>query len=206
MTKTNSQSKFVSKSNTRTLAKIAILAALSFVLMLVEFPLPIAPSFYKLDFSELGVLIGGFALGPIAGVAIEGLKVILNVIFTGTSTAGVGELANFVVGCSFVVPATLIYQHAKSRKSALIGMVVGTLCMALVGSMFNALVLLPMYSTLYQMPMDVLIGMGSAIVPAVHDVWTFALFCVVPFNLVKGVLVSVVTCLLYKHVSPILHS
>lgn len=189
----------------RGMAKIAILSAVSFILMMFEFPLPFAPSFYKLDFSEVGVLLGGFAMGPMAAVAIEGLKIVLNLLFTGSSTAYVGEFANFVIGCSFAVTASLIYKHHKSRKSALIGMVTGTLVMALVGAVINAVVLLPMYSVLYQMPMDALIGMGSAIIPAIHDIWTFALFAVVPFNLVKGILVSVFVFILYKHVSPLLH-
>lgn len=189
----------------RGMAKIAILSAVSFILMMIEFPLPFAPSFYKLDFSEVGVLLGGFAMGPMAAVAIEGLKIVLNLLFTGTSTAYVGEFANFVIGCSFTVTASLIYKHHKSRKSALTGMAVGTLFMAFVGALINALVLLPMYSVLYQMPMDTLIGMGTALIPAIHDIWTFVLFAVVPFNLVKGVLVSAFVFILYKHVSPLLH-
>lgn len=190
----------------RGIAKIAILAAVSFILMMFEFPLPFAPSFYKLDFSEVGVLLGGFAIGPAAAVAIEGLKIVLNLLFTGTTTAYVGEFANFVIGCSFAVTASLIYRHHKTRKNALIGMTVGTVTMALVGSLVNALVLLPMYSVLYGMSMDTIIGMGSALIPAIHDIWTFVMFAVVPFNLVKGILVSVFVTILYKHVSPLLHS
>lgn len=190
----------------RGIAKIAILAAVSFILMMFEFPLPFAPSFYKLDFSEVGVLLGGFAIGPAAAAAIEGLKIVLNLLFTGTTTAYVGEFANFVIGCSFAVTASLIYRHHKTRKNALIGMTVGTVTMALVGALVNALVLLPMYSVLYGMSMDTIIGMGSALIPAIHDIWTFVMFAVVPFNLVKGILVSVFVTILYKHVSPLLHS
>ena len=141
----------------RGIAKIAILAAVSFILMMFEFPLPFAPSFYKLDLSEVGVLLGGFAIGPAAAAAIEGLKIVLNLLFTGTTTAYVGEFANFVIGCSFAVTASLIYRHHKTRKNALIGMTVGTVTMALVGALVNALVLLPMYSVLYGMSMDTII-------------------------------------------------
>lgn len=190
---------------TQTLAKIAILGALAFVLMLLEFPLPIAPSFYKLDFSEVIVLIGGFALGPLEAVVIEALKNILNIIFTGSSTAYVGELANFIVGSCFVVPAAIIYHRNKSIKSALIGSIVGTICMIVAGALMNGLVLIPMYSKLFNLPLETIIGMGAAIVPAINNVFTFVLYCVCPFNLVKGIIVSALTFILYKRVSPLLH-
>ena len=190
---------------TQTLAKIAILGALAFVLMLLEFPLPIAPTFYKLDFSEVIVLIGGFALGPLEAVVIEALKNILNIIFTGSSTAYVGELANFIVGSCFVVPAAIIYHRNKSIKSALIGSIVGTVCMIIAGALMNGLVLIPMYSKLFNLPLETIIGMGAAIVPAINNVFTFVLYCVCPFNLVKGIIVSALTFILYKRVSPLLH-
>ncbi|MCI6514237.1 MAG: ECF transporter S component [Erysipelotrichaceae bacterium] len=187
------------------MAKIGILSGLAVVLMLFEFPLPIAPSFYKLDFSELAVLLGGFSMGPMAAVMIEALKNILNVIFTGSGTAYVGEFANFAIGALFTATASAIYHHNKSKKSAIIGMAVGTVVMAAAGAIVNALVMLPMYSTLYNMPMDVIIGMGSAICSWIKDIWTFCLFAVVPFNIVKGIIISILTALIYKHVSPILH-
>ena len=191
--------------NTKTMAKVAILGALAFVLMLLEFPIPIAPSFYKLDMSEVAVLLGGFALGPLAAVAIEGLKNILNIIFTGSDTAYVGELANFVVGSAFVVPAAMIYKKNKSRKSAIIGLIAGTACLVIAGALMNTFVLLPMYSKLYNMPLDVIIGFGSEIFSGVKDLFTFVLYCVCPFNLIKGILVSIITLLIYKRVSPLLH-
>lgn len=187
------------------MAKIGILSGLAVVLMLFDFPLPIAPSFYKLDFSELAVLLGGFSMGPLAAIMIEALKNILNVLFTGSNTAYVGEFANFVIGALFTAVASAIYHHKKTRKNAIIGMVVGTLVMAAAGAVVNALVMLPMYSTLYNMPMDVIIGMGSAICGWISDIWTFCLFAVVPFNIVKGIIISILTSLIYKHVSPILH-
>ena len=187
------------------MAKIGILSGLAVVLMLFDFPLPIAPSFYKLDFSELAVLLGGFSMGPLAAIMIEALKNILNVLFTGSNTAYVGEFANFVIGALFTAVASAIYHHKKTRKNAIIGMVVGTLVMAAAGAVVNALVMLPMYSTLYNMPMDVIIGMGSAICGWISDIWTFCLFAVVPFNIVKGIIISILTSLIYKHVSPLLH-
>lgn len=187
------------------LAKIAILSAIAFVLMLVEFNLPFAPSFYKMDFSEVAVLVGGFALGWLPAVIIEAMKILLNLLFTATQTAYVGELANFLIGCSFCVPAALIYASHKSRKNALIGLVVGTLCMTVVGVVINYAVLLPAYSYFYNLPMEALIGMGSAIIPLIKDRLSFVLFATTPFNLVKGIVVSLVTMLIYKRISPLLH-
>lgn len=186
--------------------KTGILAAIATVLMFLEFPLSfLAPPFYKLDFSDLAAMLGAFALGPVAGVIIELIKNLLHILFVGTSTAYVGELANFVTGCFLVVPAAIIYKRKKSRKTALIGMSVGTLSLCLAGAVLNGLVLIPFYSKLYNLPLDTIIGMGNAIFPAVHDVWSLVFLCVVPFNLIKGVADSVVTLLLYKHLSPILH-
>jgi riboflavin transporter FmnP len=189
----------------RTTVCVGMLAAISVILMLFEFPLPfIAPSFYELDFSEVPILVGAFALGPVAGVLSELVKVLLNLVINGTDTAFVGEFANFVMGCAFVVPASLIYKAKKSRKNAAIGLIVGVLTMTAAGVLINALVLLPAYAKAFGMPMQVFIDMGTAINPAIQGVWTFVLLAVAPFNIIKGILVSVITLLLYKHISPIL--
>ncbi len=203
-TNTNAVKRSVSRVELRTLVQIAMLGAVSVVLMMFEIPLWFAPSFYKLDFSEVPVLIGTFALGPVAGVAIEFIKVVLHLLFKGTTTAGVGDLANFLIGCSMIVPAGMFYRRKKTRKNAAIGMTVGTVIMVVVGSAVNALVLLPVYAAAFGIPMDALVGMGSALNPAITNVATFAAFAVAPFNLLKGVAVSVITMILYKYVSPIL--
>lgn len=203
-TNTNAVKRSVSRVELRTLVQIAMLGAVSVVLMMFEIPLWFAPSFYKLDFSEVPVLIGTFALGPVAGVAIEFIKVVLHLLFKGTTTAGVGDLANFLIGCSMIVPAGMFYRRKKTRKNAAIGMMVGTVIMVVVGSAVNALVLLPVYAAAFGIPMDALVGMGSALNPAITNVATFAAFAVAPFNLLKGVAVSVITMILYKYVSPIL--
>jgi riboflavin transporter FmnP len=195
----------MSSQRIRTIVCVGMLAAISVILMLFEFPLPfIAPSFYELDFSEVPILIGAFALGPVAGVLTELVKVLLNLVINGTDTAFVGEFANFVMGCAFVVPASLIYKARKSRKNAAIGLTVGVLTMTAAGVLINALVLLPAYAKAFGMPMQVFIDMGTAINPAIQGVWTFVLLAVAPFNIIKGILVSVITMLLYKHISPIL--
>ena len=193
-------------SSVRTLTKIAVLSAVAFVLMYFDFPLPFIPSFYKLDFSETAVMAGGFAMGPGAAVAIEALKILLKILFKGSDTAYVGELANFLIGCAFVLPASFMYRKEKTRQRALMGLAAGTLCMTAVGVIINYAVLLPAYSFFYQLPMEVLIGMGTALIPFITDKLTFVLLATTPFNIIKGVLVSIVTILLYKRISPLLHS
>ena len=181
---------------------IGTCAAIATVLHMLDFPLLfLAPGFYKLDFSEVPVLLCGFYLGPSATVACEGVKIILKLLFKGTSTAYVGDLANFVVGCSFVLPATIWYHAHKSKHSAIVGLVLGTACMAIFGSTFNAIYLLPKFAQLYGMPLDVIIAMGTEIWGGVKDVTTFVILCVAPLNVVKGAMVSVLTMLLYKRVA-----
>lgn len=179
---------------------IALFGAISGLLMLAELPLTfVAPNFYKLDLSELPVMIGTFALGPAAGIMIELIKLLVKFVIKGSSTGGVGELANFLIGCAMVIPAGILYQLQKNKKRAMLGLGLGTLSMALAGMVMNALILLPFYSKM--MPLDKIIAMGAAIFPQVDSVWSFALWCVVPFNLIKGVVISVLTMLLYKRVS-----
>ncbi|MDD2495260.1 MAG: ECF transporter S component [Tissierellia bacterium] len=193
------------KSSVKTLTKIGVLSAVATVLMLFDFPLWFAPNFYQLDFSEVPVLIGGFALGPIAGAMIELVKILLNFVLNGTDTGGIGEIANLIVGCSFIVPAAYIYKHKKSVKSAVIGMVVGTLCLTIIGSALNYFVLLPVYSKVFGAPIEAFVNMGNVINPAIVDLKTLVLYAVAPFNLFKGIIVSAITLLIYKRISPILH-
>lgn len=191
---------------TRKVAMIGMFSAIAMILMLFELPLPFAPSFYKLDLSELPVLVGGFAFGPAAGVMIEFAKILLKLFVKGTSTAFVGELANFAVGCSFILPASIIYLFWKKKRGAITGCVVGTLILAIFGSMFNAIYLLPAFSKLYGMPLDTILGMGSAVNPLMTEgsMVSFIICCVVPINLIKGSVVSVLTMLIYKPLSPII--
>lgn len=180
------------------LTKIAMLAAVAGVLMLFEAPLWFAPSFYKLDLSELAVMIGALSMGPMAGFAIEGVKILLNFVMNGTITGGVGEFANLLIGCSFVVPAAWIYRKQHTGKGMLLGMAVGTITMVALGSLINYFVLLPVYSTVFGQPLDAFVQMGNAINPAIVDLKTLIAFAVVPFNLLKGILISVLTFLLYR--------
>jgi len=184
---------------------MGMLGAMAALLMFFEIPLVfLAPNFYKLDFSELPVMIGTFALGPGAGALIEVVKILVKLLIKPTTTGGVGELANFVVGCAMAVPAGLLYRAHKNKMTAVKSLLLGTLSMTVLGVVVNALVMLPFYSKF--MPMDTIISLGAKIVPAVDSVWTFCLFCVGPFNLFKGLVISLITFLLYKRVSPLIHS
>ena len=198
--------RFVAKkrsvSPARRISIIAVCSAIATILHILDFPLLfIAPEFYKLDFSELPVLLCGFYLGPSAAVACEGVKIVLKLLLKSTSTAFVGDFANFVVGCSFVLPATIWYHIHKSKHSAVIGLVLGTISMAVLGSAFNAIYLLPKFSQLFQLPLDAIIGMGAKIHGSINSVSTFVMFCVAPLNVIKGVMVSIPTMLLYKRVA-----
>ena len=190
---------------TRTIVEIGMLGAIATVLMLFEFPIPfIAPPFYELDFSEVPVLVGAFALGPVAGATIELVKILINLLINGTATAFVGEIGNYILGCSFIIPAALIYKKKKSKKFAMIAMIAGTITMTVFGCILNAYVLLPTYAAAFGMPIDAIVGMGSAINGNITNVMTFVIMAVAPFNILKGMMVSIITLLIYKHISPIL--
>lgn len=202
---TNTQTMTNKKTTTsvRKLVQIGMLSAIAVVLMLFEIPLPFAPSFYEIDFSEVPVMIGCFVMGPAAGAVIELIKILLNLIINGTITAGVGEAANFVIGCCMCVPAGLIYKYRRTRNGALLGMIVGTLVMTIVGCFINAYIMLPTYAAAFQMPIDSLVAMGTAINANITDLFTFVVLAVAPFNLLKGGLVSLIVYLIYKKIRPI---
>ena len=193
------------RSKLRTTVQIGMLGAIALVLMFFEFPIPfIAPPFIKMDFSEIPVLVGTFAMGPLAGVLIELLKNLLNLVIHGTTTMGAGELSNFIIGCAFVVPAGLFYRKKKTRVNALKGMAAGTLLMAAMGCLTNAFIMFPLYSTLMGIPMDSFIAMGTAIHPVIDNMVSFVILCMVPFNLLKGIVISFITLLLYKRLRVLL--
>lgn len=192
-------------SSTHYISYTAIFACMAGVLMLFELPLFFAPGFYKLDISEMPVLICTFYLGPVAGVMTELVKIMVKLLIKGTTTAYVGDFANFVVGCSFVLPASIIYHAKPGKKTALIGMAIGTLILTIFGSIFNGLYLIPKFAQLYGMPLEAIVAMGTKVNAAITNVSTLVVFAVVPFNLLKGIVVSALTFLLYKRISPILH-
>lgn len=193
------------RGSTKVITKVGVLSAVATVLMLFDFPLWFAPNFYQLDFSEIPVLLGTFALGPAAGVAIEFVKILLNFVLNGSDTGGIGEFANFIIGCSFLIPAGLIYSRNKSFKKAILGLVVGTITLALAGAVMNYYLLLPVYSKIYGAPIQAFIDMGNLLNPAITDLKTLVMYAVVPFNIFKGIVVSSIVLLIYKRISPILH-
>ena len=192
------------KMTTQMITQIGMLGAIATVLMLFEIPLPFAPSFYEIDFSEVPVLIGCFSMGPLAGALIELVKIVLNLVINGTATAGVGEAANYIIGISLCIPAGLIYKKSKTKKSAILGLLVGTLFMTILGCFVNAYILLPTYAAAFKMPIDALVGMGTAVNANITSLFTFVMFAVAPFNLLKGVLDSIIVMAVYKKISPIL--
>lgn len=193
---------------TRKMAMIGMFSAVAMILHLFDFPIPFAPPFYKLDFSELPILIGTFAFGPAAGVMMEFLKILLKLCIKGTSTAFVGDLANFMVGCSLIIPASAIYAFRKTKKGALAACIVGTLVLTVFGTAFNALYLIPAFAELYGMPLETILAMGVKVNPLVKEgsIVSFVIACVAPMNLIKGACASIVTLLVYKPLSPIIKS
>lgn len=192
-------------SNVRTLTKVAVLGGFSFVIMLIEFPLPLFATFLKLDFSDVPALIGAFALGPWAGVAVELMKNILHAVFRN-ETALIGEAANFLTGSIMVFTAGWFYSREKTFKRAVMGMVAGIVLMAVLMSFANYYIFIPLYQKLLHIPLDAIVQMGTAANKAIVDLKTLVVYSILPFNLLKGVVVSLITIMLYKRVSPILHS
>jgi len=189
----------VKRNATATMIKISLLGAISFVLMAMDFAVPIFPSFLKFDIGDIPSLVGGFALGP-----VQLIKNVLKIAIVGSSTGGVGELSNFVIGSSFAGVAALIYQHHKGIKSAIAACLCGTLTMSALGVLSNYFVMLPLYAKLFKMPMETIVAMGSKINPAIDSTLTLVLYSILPFNILKGLIISILTMLIYKKLSPIL--
>lgn len=190
---------------TRNLVKISVLGAIGMILMFFDLSVWFAPGFLKLDVSDLPGLLGAFAMGPMAGVLIQFLKNILSLLIEGTATGGVGELSNFFVGSVFCYVAGLIYYRKKTFKNAVLGLLVGVVTMTLAASLSNYFIVFPLYAKV-MIPMDKIVAMGSKVNRHVVDFKTLILYSVVPFNILKGIVTSSITLLLYKKLSPILHS
>lgn len=181
--------KNVSKSTNLTV-KIGLLSAIALILMFFEFPILPAYGFLKIDLSDIPALIGAFAFGPLAGILIEAIKNILITVIRGTQTGGIGELANFVVGCSFVGIAGLIYKFNKTRKTALISLLAAIVVMAVAGVLTNYFVFIPLYFK----------GLPTS------EVIKYLVYGIIPFNIIKGLMISVITMIIYKRVSILIHA
>lgn len=193
--------------STRKITMIGLFSALAVIMHIFDFSIPfLAPGFYRLDFGEIPALVGAFAFGPVAGVMIEFCKILLKLVIKGTSTAFVGDLANFVIGCSLILPASIIYMLHKTRKRAVMACLAGTVIMTVFGTAFNGVYLLPAFSALFGMPMDAIIAAGAAINGRIDSITTFVCFAVAPINIIKSVTASGVTLLIYKPLSPVIKS
>jgi riboflavin transporter FmnP len=190
----------VEKTKTQTIVKVGFLSATAFILMHLEFQVPLFPGFLKLDFSDVPALVASFAIGPLYGVMVELIKNILHA--TVTQSGAIGEIANFTVGSIFVYAAGVIYQFNKTRKTALISMAIATVVMAVTASLLNYYVFLPLYQRVMGWPMDAIINMGKAANKNIVDVKTLISYGIFPFNILKGIVVSVITFLVYKKLSP----
>ena len=186
--------------NVRTLTMTAVLSAIAFVLAFFEFPVPLSPSFARMDLSDLPALIGAFAYGPAAGILIELVKNALQ-LFT-SSTGGIGELANFIMGSSFVAAAGLINKFHKTKKTAMLACLIASVVMGIVAAIVNYFILLPVFEAF--MPLDQLIASFGEFIPFIKTKLDVVLFNAFPFNLLKGIGISIVTMLLYKRLTPIL--
>lgn len=184
----------------RKMTSTAMLAAVATVLMFLSFSVPLMPSFIKLDFSELPALLAAFAFGPVSGATVCLVKNLVNLLFT--TTGGVGELSNFLLGACFVVPAGLVYRRWKSRRGALAGALTGAVVMAVVGVFTNYYVVYPVYTAF--MPMEVILGMYRAINPRVETLWDALVWFNLPFTFVKGLCSVAMAFVIYKPLSPLL--
>lgn len=187
--------------NVRYMTVTAMLSAVAFALMFFEFSIPfLVPSFIQMDLSELPALIGAFAMGPWYGVIICLIKNLIHLLIT--TTGGVGELSNFILGAAFVLPAGLIYQRKKTKKNAVIGSVLGAAFMALLSVVSNYFIVYPVYTAF--LPMDTILAMYQEILPSADTLLKCLVIFNMPFTFVKGMLSVVITLLIYKHISPII--
>lgn len=189
---------------TKKLVMAALLGALAAILMVLDFNVPLAPGFIKFDFSDFPVLIGGFVFGPLTGVLIAFLKIVLNLLFKPTTTMFVGEASNFLLSVCYMGVACLFYRKHRTKKGAVIGMALATVTTSLFAIASNILVMFPMYAKLFGRSMEQIVGMVSAVNPFVKDVTTMVIASLVPFNLFKYGVISLITFISYKKIEVIL--
>lgn len=189
---------------TKKLVMAALLGALAAILMVLDFNVPLAPNFIKFDFSDFPVLIGGFVFGPATGVVIAFLKIVLNLLFKPTTTMFVGEASNFLLSVCYMGVACLYYRNHRTKKGAVIGMLLATVATSVLAIFSNILVMFPMYAKLFGMSMQQIVGMVSAVNPFVKDITTMVIASLVPFNLFKYGVISIITFVSYKKIEVIL--
>ncbi len=192
--------------STRNLVLMAMLSAIATVLMFISTPVPFAPPFYKVDVSDLPIMIGAFAISPLAGIIMEFLKNVLHILVSGSDTACIGELANFLSGSIFIFTASMIYKYRKTKLTAIFGLIIATILMSIASCFINAYITLPAYigTSNGEYTMEGIIALGTKKNNLVSNLYTFMVYAVLPFNLLKCTIVSVLTAALYKFISPLL--
>lgn len=190
--------------STKNMVRIAILGCLAYLLMLIKFPLPFMPPFMDFDLSGVPTLIGTFAIGPLAGVFIAVIKITLKLVSTGTLSMLTGEIQNLILGCAYILPAGFIYQKYRTKKSALIGLIVSTIVCAIVAVFSNMYVIIPFYAKAFNLSMAKIIDMTRRVNPLVDSELKFILLGIIPFNLIKHAITSVIVYLIYPIILPII--
>lgn len=194
------------KLNVKEIALIGMLGGMAGILMIFRTPIPFMPPFMDFDLAQLPEIIGGFALGPLAAVLIVLVKILVKLALIGTGSMFTGEISNIILSLAFVLPAIIIYDKHKSKQSAKLGLLIGTLCSTVMAVFTNLLFIIPFYVTLYGMSMEQIIGMCQALNPMITNTLMLAIFGIVPFNLIKYGVASFITLLLYKKLSPMMKS
>lgn len=172
--------------------------------MIIDFPIFVAPSFYKLDIGDLPCLIGAFAMGPIPALLIQIIKVIVKLLIKPTSTAFIGEVAAFIFSSIYCVSASIIYGKHNNKNGAIKALIISSIFEIIISALGNYFFIIPAYSNLYNLPLETIISLGNDIFPIVNDKFSFVLCCVMSFNIVKITIIDVFTMLLYKRISPLL--
>lgn len=190
-------------SSTKTIAKVGVLSAIAYILMFISIPLPIFPSFLKIDLSDIPAIFGGMSLGPMAGLAIVIVKNLLQGI-TASTTGGVGEFANVVIGGSYVLIICLFYRKLKSTNGVLAGGLLGIVAMTIMGCIMNYYIMIPLYATVYGMPLDQIVQMGTVLNPKVTNLMTFVIWMIAPFNILKAGIMTAVTLPMFEKMEKIL--
>ncbi|WP_044600218.1 ECF transporter S component [Candidatus Stoquefichus massiliensis] len=189
------------KQSTKKLVLTALLGAMSALLMVFEFSVPLAPTFVKFDFSDLPIIIGGFLMGPLSGIATAIIKILLSTMIRGTTTMFVGELSNLILSIVFVFPASYLYQHHKTKTSAKKGLISGTIIASMLAIISNLFVIFPLYASLFGISLQDILKMAMVTNPLVTNMTTMMIFSLLPFNLLKYGVISVVTIVVYKKLS-----
>ncbi|MDY6062662.1 MAG: ECF transporter S component [Erysipelotrichaceae bacterium] len=192
--------------NLKTVQKIciiSILSVLSYLLMYVRFPLPIAPSFYEMDFANIPTLFGAIFLGPYVGIGVELLRFLLKLIFIPTSTFFIGEFSGLMVNLALIIPVAIIYKQNKTYKNLIMALIVGIISFTLIAALTNYFIIIPMYVSVMKLKLETIISIGHAINANVNSLWNLIWICTIPFNLIKGGLNALIVVMAYYHMVPI---